>query len=313
MLSREVLEVYECLDQPGLVGEQVRALFPERAVKVEVERLVGPRGETDFIRVSVHGTNGRRIGGDAKTLGVIGRLGGMGVRPDKIGFVSDGDGALVALSVALKLARMRSKGDALEGDIIVATHMCTASPILPRQPVDFVDSPVELSEMNDFEVSKEMDAILTVDTSRGNKLVNRTGYAITPTVKEGWILKVSDDLLRVMEITSQQPAVVFPVTMQDITPYGNDVYHFNSLMQPSIATTAPLVGVALTSAVQVPGCATGVHSLSLIEDVGRFIIECAQEYGGGNLDFYCSDEFARLRRLYGDMSILQTIPHRKAK
>ncbi len=306
MLSREVLEIYDCLDQPGMVGSHVAKLFPED--QVEVERLKGVRGETDFIRVSIAGTNGKRSGGTARTLGVIGRLGGLGVRPAKVGFVSDGDGALIVIAVALKLSRMYSKGDSLDGDVIVATHMCTAVPILPRQPVDFVDSPVELSEMNDFEVSKEMDAILTIDTSRGNKLVNRNGYAITPTVKEGWILKVSDDLLKVMEITSQQPPSVFPITMQDITAFGNDVYHFNSLLQPSIATNAPLVGIALTSAVQVPGCATGVHSLNLIEEVGRFIVECAQEYGSGNLEFYSTEEFSLLKRLYGDMSVLQTIP-----
>jgi len=47
--------------------------------------------------------------GNAPTLGVIGRLGGVGARPEVIGLVSDGDGALTALSVALKLARMQKK------------------------------------------------------------------------------------------------------------------------------------------------------------------------------------------------------------
>ena len=187
---------------------------------------------------------------------MIGRLGGVGARPVIKGLVSDGDGALAALSIALKLARMHVLGDALAGDVIVATHICTRAPILPvnspniKNPVAFMDSPVELSVMNDFEVSGEMDAILSIDTSRGTKLVSHNGYAITPTVIQGWILKVSVDLLGLMEVTSGRLPVVFPITMQDITPYGNRVYHFNSLLQPAIATDAPLVGIALTSEAQ---------------------------------------------------------------
>ncbi|WP_252495946.1 DUF1177 family protein, partial [Escherichia coli] len=49
-------------------------------------------------------------------------------------------------------------------------------------------------------------------------------YALSPTVKEGYILRVAEDLLRIMEMTSGRPAVTFPITTQDITPYGNGVH-----------------------------------------------------------------------------------------
>lgn len=308
MLIREVQEVYECIDRPGKAAADVAALFPGSGINIETEKVTGDKGETEFIRITIPGSMGKSQGGDAPTLGIIGRLGGLGARPAVIGFVSDGDGALAALSTALKLARMYEKGDRMMGDIIISTHICTNAPVLPRNPVPFMDSPVELSVMNSFEVSSEMDAILSIDTSRGNKLVNKNGYAITPTVKQGWILKVADDLLQVMEYTTGEPPTVFPITMQDITPYGNNVYHFNSLMQPAIATDAPLVGIALTSTVPVPGCATGVTNPRRIEEVGRYVIECAQLYGAGKLDFYCPEEFAILQKLYGDMSCLQSIP-----
>ncbi|MGO0916215.1 DUF1177 family protein, partial [Clostridioides difficile] len=42
----------------------------------------------------IPGKNGKLKGGDAPTLGILGRLGGIGARPEVIGFVSDGDGAL---------------------------------------------------------------------------------------------------------------------------------------------------------------------------------------------------------------------------
>lgn len=314
MLTREILEVYEAVDRPGGAADRLTALFPKGDIGLEVQRISGEKGETDFIRVSIPGTQGRRSGGSARSLGVIGRLGGLGARPAITGFVSDGDSALIALSVALKLSRMHARGDRLKGDVIVATHVCTSAPILPvnstlvKNPVAFMDSPVELSAMNDFEVSEEMEAILSIDTSRGTKLVSLNGYAITPTVKQGWILKVSDDLLNLMEETSGRLPVVFPITMQDITPYGNGVYHFNSLLQPATATDAPLVGIALTSAARVPGCATGVTSAERVDEVGRYIIECAQCYGAGELEFYDREEFAILTRLYGNMERLQTIP-----
>jgi Protein of unknown function (DUF1177) len=69
---------------------------------------------------------------------VIGRLGGLGARPARIGFVSDGDGALIALAVAAKLGSMRRAGDQLPGDVIIATHICPTAPILPHDPVPFM-------------------------------------------------------------------------------------------------------------------------------------------------------------------------------
>ena len=49
---------------------------------------------------------------------------------------------------------------------------------------------------------------------------------------QGYILKVSSDLVDLMEITLGKPAHVFPLSQQDITPYGNDLYHLNSILQP---------------------------------------------------------------------------------
>ena len=51
----------------------------------------------------------------APTLGIIGRLGGVGARPAAIGLVSDGDGAVTALAVALKLVDMARRGDQTSG------------------------------------------------------------------------------------------------------------------------------------------------------------------------------------------------------
>ncbi len=308
MLIREIQEVYECLDQPGKVGCKIANLFPTERIELRVEDISDRKGETEFIQIRVPGRQGKSSGGHADTLGVIGRLGGVGARPPIKGLVSDGDGALVALSAGLKLANMNALGDVLEGDVIIATHVRTDAPVLPMKPVDFMDTPVELNTILKLEVATDMDAILSIDTSRGNRLLNSNGFAITPTVRQGWILKVSDDLLRVMEHTTGSLPAAFPITMQDIVPYVGDVFHINSIMQPAVVTQAPVVGIALTAAGSVPGCASGVSNPFRVEEVGRFIVECAQQFGRGEVAFYDREEFARLRAMYGDMHHLQSIP-----
>ena len=102
----------------------------------------GRGGETDFIRVCIPGENGRSAGGPAPTIGIIGRLGGLGARPAVTGFVSDGDGALCALAAGLKLAEMRAHGDRLQGDVVVCTHICPNAPVVPHEPVPLMGSPV---------------------------------------------------------------------------------------------------------------------------------------------------------------------------
>ncbi len=307
MLLTEVLDIYNLIDRPGKVASLVAKLFKKEKVDVTVKKVTEKLGSTEFIKVVIPGKRGKTRKGKAPTLGVIGRLGGAGARPDVIGLVSDGDGALTALSIALKLARMKKNGDQFEGDIIVATHLCTDAPTEPHEPVPFMGSPVELSTMNRYEVDPTMDAILSIDTSRGNKIINTIGFAITPTVKEGWILRVSDDLLTMMEyVTAKLPAVV-PITMQDITPYGNDIYHFNSIMQPTVATNAPVVGIAITGEIPVPGSGTGVSNPFQIDLTGRYVIEVAQAYTKGKIKFYDDKEFSRLIKLYGDMKVMQKL------
>ena len=224
-----------------------------------------------------------------------------------IGLVSDADGAVTALSIALKLADMKKRGDVLPGDVIISTHICPDAPVTPHEPVPFMGSPVEMKSLNDLEVDPEMDAILSIDTTKGNRIINQRGFAISPTVKEGYILKVSEDLLGIMEITTGKRPSVFAITTQDITPYGNGLFHLNSIMQPCVATHAPVAGVAITTESAVPGCATGASHLADIEEAVRFSIEVAKGFGMGKCRFYDEEEFKRMVDLYGLMRHLQTL------
>ncbi|MGN7357939.1 DUF1177 domain-containing protein [Paenibacillus sp. SAF-054] len=307
MTLKQTLMALEALDDSKASGRQVKELFagfPE--VSVEVQKVAGEKGSTDFIKITIPGADGKSGGGSAPTFGIVGRLGGIGARPSRIGLVSDADGAVAAVASALKLAEMRTKGDCLPGDVIVTTHICPDAPTRPHEPVDFMDSPVDIGAMNAHEVLPEMEAVLSIDTTKGNRVINHKGFAISPTVKEGYILRVSEDLLRIMEMTTGLLPVTFPVSMQDITPYGNDLYHINSILQPAVATDAPVVGVAITTQSIVPGCGTGAsHEVDIAAAV-RFAVETAKEFTGGICAFYDEAEFDLIHKLYGSMKTLQT-------
>ncbi|CEI83100.1 hypothetical protein J18TS1_08180 [Oceanobacillus oncorhynchi subsp. incaldanensis] len=308
MSLKYTMEVMELLDNPSINGEKIVKLFDEMTYcDAGFETVNGEAGSTDFIKIVIKGTNGKIDGGEAPSLGIVGRLGGLGARPNRIGFVSDGDGAAAAVTTALKLATMAEKGDRLPGDIYITTHICPNAPTQPHKPVDFMGSPVDILTMNQYEVFPEMDAVLSIDTTKGNKVFNHRGIALSPTVKSGYVLKFNDDLIRIMEMTTGELPVTFAVTTQDITPYGNDVFHINSILQPSVATDAPVIGVAITAQTAVPGSGTGAsHEVDVAQAV-RFSIEVAKEFTQKQIEFYDEAEYNRMEELYGSMKHLQTL------
>jgi hypothetical protein len=103
MALQQVIEVYELLDSAKVNGKQVAALLRKRGIQdVKVLPIRGQGGKTDSIRIVIPGAAGKKSGGDAPTLGIIGRLGGVGARPHVIGLVSDADGAIAAIAAAQK-------------------------------------------------------------------------------------------------------------------------------------------------------------------------------------------------------------------
>ncbi|WP_116474735.1 DUF1177 domain-containing protein [Zobellella maritima] len=311
MSLQQTLTVYELLDGANVTGDAVLQLFEpyrEFGVEVSVEQVT-EESRADFIRILVKGENGKSNGGSARTLGLVGRNGAIGARPDRLGMVSDADGAVTVIAAALKLAQTKARGDRLEGDVIVTTHLSTNAEIVPREPVDFMGMPVSSTTMNHYEVDAQMDAILSVDTSKGNRIFNHRGFGITPTAKEGYVLRVSNDLLRIFEQTTGELPRVMPITTQDITAYDNGVYHINSIMQPTVATSAPVVGVPIVAQGAVAGSASGAsHEIDIAEAV-RFCVEVAIQFGDAKrytCEFYDDSEYQRLISLYGSLSVLQT-------
>ena len=239
------------------------------------------------------------------------------------------DGATRALDREAAILTFQNDTKSIEQSIITAYWTIAANKIQADNASTLAEDArtqyESTLEMYDCGISDELalnqaelaynQAMLTVktaeDTLENSKDVLRTltgidgDFSISPTVMQGYILKVSSDLVDLMEITLGKPAHVFPLSQQDITPYGNDLYHLNSILQPSTATKAPVVGVAITAATAVPGCATGASHVTDIEEAARFMLEAAKAFGRGELSFYDEKEFAHLQKLYGDMSHFQ--------
>ena len=307
MALKQVLDVYEILDDIHVNGEVVTEYAKSKGIlDATYTRVDEGKGPTDFIRLVIPGRNGKLNGGKAPTLGIIGQLGGIGARPERIGFVSDGDGALSAVATAIKLIDMVGKGDQIDGDVIVSTHICPTAPTMPHDPVPFMGSPVDMATNVKLTVDPDMDAILSVDTTKGNRILNKRGFALTPTVKAGYILHISEDLLQIQQTSTGELPCVLALTTQDITPYGNGLYHMNSILQPCCGTDAPIVGVAITTESSVPGCATGATHEVDVAEVVQFCVEAAKEFTAGKCSFYDKDEFEMIQKLYGSMKVLQT-------
>ncbi|GHB14879.1 DUF1177 domain-containing protein [Salinicola rhizosphaerae] len=307
-MLKQVIDLHEILDSPSASGERVKAYLvacgaaPET---VKVTRVTSEKGASDFLHVVIAGHSGKQAGGDAPTLGVIGRLGGIGARPEIVGYVSDGDGALAASAAAAKLIGMAVNGDRLAGDVIVTTHICPDAPTREHHPVPFMDSPISFEDTWEHEIDPAMDAIVSIDTTKGNRIINVRGVAMSPTVKQGYILRTSESLMDVMSRVTGRLPEVFALTQQDITPYGNGLHHLNSILQPAVATTAPVVGVALAAETAVAGCATGASHEVDIEQAARFAVEVAKDFTAGLCQFFDAEEYALLVELYGEQTRFQ--------
>ena len=111
MSFKQIMELAELLDDGRVTGEDVvRYVKSQGDVTGESVTVRGDRGTTDFVKFLIPGKNGKSKGGSAPTLGIVGRLGGLGARPERIGFTSDGEGAPAAAGCAGQLARQLNPG-----------------------------------------------------------------------------------------------------------------------------------------------------------------------------------------------------------
>lgn len=306
-MLNHVIESVELLSSPSVTGDAVADLVGGRGATEVRVTTVEEKSRTQFVRFTIPGD--RKGGGTtARTLGLIGNLGGVAGYPEIRGVVSDADGAVTALAVALRLLDSRATAESLDGDVIVSTHICTTAPTIPHEPVPFMGNPTfkAITKTLNY-VDPAMQAILHLETSRANRVVNTRGFAITPTIKEGYILRVSNQLMDIVQNVTGQWPVIVPLSTMDLTPIDNGLYHLNGMAQENLVTDAPIVGVALTSMMPIAGSTTGATQIMDIEAAARFAMEVARGYTAGRLEFYDATEFEKIVALYGSMKHLRKV------
>lgn len=190
MLIKQLIKVFDLLDSSTVTGGDVvnylKGINPN--ANVETYPLVGPRSKTDMVKVRIPGTNGKAAGSSAPT----------------IGSGPPGRHRCPARDDRLYLRRRRCPGRPDGGRQAVGyadegrlparrcVHLHPREPFAPTQPHDpgpFMNSLVDIYQINQEEVSPELDAILSVDTTKGNRVINTWGFALSQPVKEGWILR----------------------------------------------------------------------------------------------------------------------------
>jgi Protein of unknown function (DUF1177) len=302
MLMHEIITAWDWIDRPDASGQRIAGYFAEHlSVTPEVTRLQDGNYNTEVIKWVIPGSSGKSAGGTAPTLAISGRLGGVGARPRYTGTVSDADGAVVAIATALKLSNAIQLGEPTAGDVHITTHICPAAPVRDIPVRGQMNSPVPAELLLRYEAPASADALLSVDTTRGHRIINHTGIAITPTLVDGYLLRVSDDLLTTYtDVTNELPNVL-PITMQDIMPSDAGIYRINSIMAPGNVFDGPVVGLATVSEGLVFGTATSAAPPATLETAARFCVEVARRYGEGRISFYDVEEHGRILERFGRM------------
>lgn len=304
MLLRQVMDVVDIFSRVD--GNTVDAVcsYLEEIGSNDLTRIIPEEScNTVFLRCCFPGSAGKTVGGQVPTLGVVGQLGG--IRMDREGpfIVSDADGAIVALSVAAKLAELQKQGYKLPGDVMITTHICTDTQRKPHIPVDFVGMPIPIKEMQEILVDPAMDMVISVDTTKGNRILNYRGTALTPVACQGYLLPITQTMIDLTEHVTGSLFRMLPLTTQDLTPYENGLSHLNSIMQPATMTAAPVLGLALTAESTVPGIATNASHMMDLECAARLCLEMAARYPSDPNLFYDQAEFDKLKQIYGRMPI----------
>ena len=220
--------------------------------------------------------------------------------------VSDSDGAVAALAIALKLASMRDRGDALPGDVLIGTHICPDAPTIPHDPVPFMGPPVDMVTMNQIEVRDEMDVVLSIDATKGNRLVNHKGIAITPTVKDGWVLPVAPDLLDLYEQVTGRPPVVVPLSTYNITPTATTCSTSTASCNPRSPPKPPW-WASPRRRLRPPRLRHRGQPPQGRRACRHVILEVAKAVGAGRCEVYDEDAFQAALGRYGPLSRLRTM------
>ena len=138
MLIKQLLEVYDVLDDSNASGETVEAYLREESGRMRISRISArwAKGKNRYGQSQDSRKQGKTSGGDAPTLGLLGRLGGLGARPGESDSCLTATAPLSGISLAAKLLDMQNKGRHTGGVTSLYPLMCVPdAPTRPHKPV----------------------------------------------------------------------------------------------------------------------------------------------------------------------------------
>jgi hypothetical protein len=300
-MLQEILDILDFMTTPRASVADFAKLLPAGTHSLRSDELVVEGREMTFVKILFPGRRGKSTGGNTRTLGVIGSLGALRVPGENLALVSDADGCLVALALALRLARMAAKGQVLANDVLISTQLCHDGRAEPHDPYPFVMSPIPSRLKHPRLVDPSMDGLVVVETCKSNKLVSHKGFAITHVAKEGMLLRLHANLIHIQEMVTGRLPVIFPVSQQDLTPYETGIHHVCGMMLPGLYTDAPVLGVPLTTEAQTWPAWTNVAHAPELDQAGRFCLEVATRFGLGECEFFYEDDYQAMKRFYGTL------------
>ena len=285
-MLKEIVDVFTMLDDPNINGEKVRQFFLERGHnRAEVRRTGGDEGLAELIKFVVTGRSGKLIGGSSPTLGIIGRQGGAAHIHGKTGALSDADGVIASLAIALRLTEMAGEDDAPYGDVIVSTHLLCNAPSSDHNTPSFFGSQSDMKIANKIEVDHDMDAIISIGAANGNRITRVRGFAITPVIRKGCILPLPDGVIDVLEKSTRTGTDVICVTAHDMEQYRGQNC-INSILQLYTATSTGVMGVAIQQEDVEPWSSEWAMHVVNVAGACAFCIEIAKSYGSMKLKFF---------------------------
>lgn len=301
MRTPEIIELADLLSQNDFgSNELVDYLKSVGPADAEIQLVHTVDSSIEILKVIIKGTEGAFSGGTRPTLGIVSQLSNCKSTIEGIGCIDMNAGVFSVLVAAYELLHITKTEGGILGDVMFAVFI--GSDVTPklRALISFLSD-------NSFGISQHMDAVLSVGTSKFFERENDGSIAVSPTVKEGYILKISDDILDVFSRQSNQAIEALTITQQDIIPTEKGMTQRTNLLQPSTKTSAPVVGISIGSSAALSNEDGRVVSL---KDIGRIATGCldiARSYGANECVFYDEEEFTELRVSYGNMSHFQGI------
>ncbi|AWR93790.1 DUF1177 family protein [Acidianus brierleyi] len=287
MILKTLMEVIEILE-----SKNPFSYLEEECKKYGIELQEKKIGDVTFVKA--------KIGKGKRKAEILGRLGAIRVS-NHYGIVSDADGAIISLTSMIEWAKNYSE---IEGEAIFSTNISLDAKLIPHKPFNFMVPLVGLDDALRLEVDKEAQFLISVDSTKGNRIAKYNDFAISHIIKDGYILKIPDEIIDIYEKVTEHEPYFVALTSGDLTPMEINAYHISTFLSPWLYTESPILGLATVSKYPIPGYETGVQNVTMLERASRFSIEVLKYYFSGG-DIYSEEELSSLKNVLGESQFMK--------